>query len=424
VSKLSKILYLCVILLLAGLAILPYWPKIKEEATNFYTAWQQIRKQEDSNTDKAPAREAEDKATRTRILAPPKAPAELPETADRKATGETIDPFLREARKRAKEDPEAAMQWLREQSKGTQRLRGMLEVVALWAAKDSESALLWLESNAQGLARLETLNSGVELWAQRDPKAAAGWIDGMANDQSKISAAKSLASTWVRTNPEAASAWLDALSDGPVREEAAGALVLSWMETDPARAIVWAGQEARATGNRQLFSQAVGQYAQVAPQEAETFLRMNPIQDLQARDSYIEAFVEARAKSDPVETAEWLQSLPNGDPFYDPNHASRLMEVWAETDSVAASAWLSEQALGPERDAAIAGFSKSIRRFEPEAAAAWADSISDPEQRVRELTKSVQTWARSNPDEALNWLINAELEPALQEQLAREIGAE
>ena len=88
------------------------------------------------------------------------------------------------------------MQWLQSEFTGPERLRGMLEVVAVWAADDSENALLWLESNAQGLARLETLNSGIELWSQQDPTAAATWVEGMANDGSKVTAATVLAATW------------------------------------------------------------------------------------------------------------------------------------------------------------------------------------------------------------------------------------
>jgi len=98
--------------------------------------------------------------------------------------------------------------------------------------------------------------------------------------------------------------------------------------------------------------------------------------------------------------------------------------AWTRKDHKGAGEWLTGLPPGPARDAAIAGFSETIRRFEPEAAAAWADAISDPEKRIQELSKSVQTWAQTKPDAALNWIVTSELEPALQEQLAREIGFE
>lgn len=422
-SPLSKFLYSSLILLLVGLAVAPHWPAMREEAENFYVAWQQIRSAGET-TPEAEETSEEKENRRERAIAPPKPAPALPALVPPVNSTEALDPFIREARERARQDPEAAMQWLQEQSTGAERLRGMLEVVALWAAKDSESALLWLETNAQGIARLETLNSGVELWAERDPAAAASWIDGMANDQSKVSAAKSLAATWGKRDPRAAAVWLDSLPGGPVRQEAAGALALAWMETDPANAAAWAKQEAQGRGDKQLLLQAIGQYAKLAPDEAETFVRGIPFEDPFDTLIYAEQLVRARAENDPVAAAEWLQSLTNDDPLNQPESTKALMQVWAKSDSIAASAWLSEQPPGPKRDAAIVGFSESIRRFEPEAAVAWANTISDPNQKTEQMTQSIRSWADKDSQAALAWVFDADLAPDLQEQLAREIGVD
>ncbi|MFU8847689.1 MAG: hypothetical protein ACNA77_03085 [Opitutales bacterium] len=422
-SPLSKVLYSSLILLLAWLAVAPHWPAIREEAENFYAAWQQIRSAGRVESPAAPQEvSTEQVSRRERAIVPPKPITELPGTTENKALAQALDPFIREARERAQEDPKAAMQWLQEQSTGAERLRGMLEVVALWAAKDSETALLWLESNAQGIARLETLNSGVELWAERDPAAAAGWIEGMANDRSKVSAAKSLAATWGKRDPRAAAVWLDGLPGGPVRQEAAGALALAWMETDPPSAAAWAEQEAQGSGDNQLLLQTINQYAQLAPDEAEAFVRSIPVEDPFEQLIYAEHFVQARTENDPVATAAWLQSLPQNDPLNQPESTAALMQVWAKTDSIAASAWLNEQAPGPRRDAAIAGFAETIMHYEPAAATAWADAISDPNQRQQHLARSLSTWMAREPDQALEWLSSAELAPALRRQLADAIG--
>lgn len=401
---------------------MPYWTAIQEEAKNFYATWQVIRSEGTQDDEAQETDELAEATTRERSIATPTPPEELPVLAKAEPGDKTLDPFLAEARERAVEDPEAAMQWLQEQSTGAERLRGMLEVVALWAAEDSETALLWLESNAQGLARLETLNSGVELWAGRDPGAAANWIDGMANDASKISAAKSLASTWVRSHPAEASAWLEGLPNGPVREEATGALALSWMETDPESAVHWANQQFSQSRNFQMINQVVEKFTRVAPEKAEAFIRNNPMADTTLHESYITGYVKTRAAEDPAGTAEWFQNLPEGDPFQSATSATRLMQSWTETDSIAASAWLSELPLSPERDAAIIGFTEAIQQFEPEAAATWANTISDPTQRSEQLLVTIRKWARAQPKATLEWVINSDLAPAQKEQLASEIG--
>lgn len=416
---LTKIFYLSLLLLLAWLAAMPYVPMLRQEWAKFLKSWDSMR-HENADAPIEPTSDASaaqnNRRERTIVQPKPVNPSPLLKSV------EEVDPFIREARERAQADPEAAMQWLQEQSTGSERLRGMLEVVALWAAKDAESALLWLESNAQGLARLETLNSGVELWAERDPTAAANWIDAMANDGSKIAAAKSLAGTWAKSDPQAAAAWLESLTNGPIRQEAAGTLAMAWMLTDPANAAAWVKEEAQNSGDKELLRQTIAEYAKVAPEAAEAFLRTIPLQDPFDHQGYATKYIQARAENDPVATAEWLQSLPENDPLHSPENATHLLQVWAQTDSIAASAWLSEQPSGPERDAAIVGFAGAIQPFEPEAAATWANTISDPTQRATQLTQSIRSWARQQPDAALEWVVQADLAPAEKERLASEIG--
>jgi hypothetical protein len=400
---------------LACLAAWPYLPNLKREAQHFYQAWQQIRQNETpERTPNIELTATEPELDRARKLVTPEQ-LQSQETISEKAK----DPFLAEARQRASEDPEAAMQWLQSQHSGSERLRGMLEVVALWAADDSESALLWLESNAQGLARLETLNNGVELWAERNPTAASEWIDGMANDGSKVTAAKSLAATWVQTQPEQATAWVAGLPAGKIRDEAAAALAESWAQQDPEAASLWAFAEAEFNGNTELLVSTIQTYTREAPEEAEALLR----EMAEAADApvVLTSHVLARAEANPAATAEWLANMSSDDSIYSPEHANGLMQVWAESDSIAASEWLSQQPQGKQRDAAVYGFSESIQRFEPEAAAAWANTISDPDRRVMRLTESVNNWASTQPAEALEWVKTADLEPAVRQHLAGSI---
>jgi hypothetical protein len=332
------------------------------------------------------------------------------------------DSFILEARRRAKEDPTAAMDWLQSQHSGSERLRGMLEVVALWAAEDSESALLWLESNAQGLARLETLNNGIELWAERNPTEASQWIDGMANDGSKAIAAKALTAKWAQTEPAVAAEWVAGLPEGPVREKAKEALVQSWVMQDAKAASIWALAEAEFNGDYDLLGETILEFSKQSPEEAESFVR-----DL-AQANYSEiavaSHVMGRAEEDPAATAEWLARMAPTDPIYSAEYANELMQIWAESDSIAASEWLSTQEPGQQRDAAISGFSESILRYEPEAAAVWANTISDADRRMEQLGRNVGIWAGAQPTEALEWVQTAELEPSIRTHLANLISVD
>ena len=132
----------------AALVVWPFLPKIHKEALNFYKAWEVVKEATEntavsSNQEEEVQREngldsLSEKQAR-RKLAEPKAINESPPLML------STDPLIVEARRRAEVDPEAAMLWLQSQNAGASRLRGMLEVVAIWAANDSESTLLWLE---------------------------------------------------------------------------------------------------------------------------------------------------------------------------------------------------------------------------------------------------------------------------------------
>ncbi|MEM8866862.1 MAG: hypothetical protein AAGC73_01210 [Verrucomicrobiota bacterium] len=332
------------------------------------------------------------------------------------------DPFISEARRRALEDPEAAMLWVQMQATGPERLRGMLEVVALWAADDSQNALLWLESNAQGLARIETLYSGMDLWSRQDPAAASEWILGMANDGSKITASKALVTNWVQKDPVAAAVWVNAIEPGNLRNETASALVDSWMEADPESATIWAMAEAEFHGDKAIMQSAIANYTAKSPRLAEAFLR-NTSGAADAPGA-LESYVESYAKRYPDQAAKWYDALPEYDRLYDPNHAEILMREWSRTDSVAASGWLNEIPSGGKRDAAIKGFTETMMEFEPVAAVAWSNQISDPVQRTETLKNSIIAWSKQAPQEALEWVNSNNLAPDIRRSLASEIGAD
>ena len=402
---------------LLALAALPHLGTVEQGWKDFQQAWKLVRSGNSEASQPATTPIVEEERSRE-VLTPDPLETTVAETEN----STPDDSFLVEARTRAAADPEAAMDWLQSTATGSDRLRGMLEVVAIWAAQDSENALLWLESNAQGLARHETINSGMELWSQQDPSAAAAWIEGMANDGSKKTAAQTLIDNWVRTDPQAAQTWLEQLPPGIIRNEAALSYTSALMESDPTAAADWAVNEAIQQGNPELLLESIEAFTNQDPVAAETYIRS--LQNTGAAERALITHVKTLAQNDPQSTANWIASLSQTDALYSPDLNTVLMREWSQSDSVAASTWLSEASNSPERDAAIIGFAETMIDYEPEAVAAWTNTIGVPETRVNWLTHAVQTWARSNPVETLRWLKDAELDPALRSQLAREVGAD
>jgi len=348
------------------------------------------------------------------LEAEPQTASKLPARPAISAPNSYLESLLYEARRRAELDPSDAMGWLQEQDPGAPRLQAMLEVVALWASKDAEGALLWLESNARGLARSETLKNGVTLWSEQDPAAAAAWIDGMASDGSKDVAAAALAAGWGAQDPANAAQWIETIPLGPSRLVAAQALLDAWSNADPQAATEWAAQEA-LLGSSEALEHCISKITENDPITAEGLLRtyLNTFPDA----PLLETYVASLARHDPTRAAAWLNDLPEGDPLKNNAASETLLHEWTRTDSVAASTWLSEQAPGPQRDAAIEGFVQSIQAHSPEAATLWSNAISKPEARIRKLAESLESWKASDPDAAAAWIQTAELEPDLRKEL-------
>ena len=341
-----------------------------------------------------------------------------PETAERPSLTLPLPPaesLLEEARQRAEMDPADAMSWLQEQDPGAARLQAMLEVVALWASRDAESTLLWLESNARGIARRETLENGVTLWSESDPVAAAGWIEGMVNDGSKDIAAAALARTWGTQDALATAEWVDGITSGPTRTAAALALLESWITNNPVAATEWAAEQT-VSGSSQSLEFCIAKVAESDPGAAEALLRTYGPALPQA--PLLEAYIQSRAQTDPALAAAWYTELNESDPLKTNESAKILLQEWALSDSVAASAWLSEQIPGSRRDAAITGFVQSIQEHAPDAATLWSNAISQPDQRIRHLAESLESWNTRDPAAAQAWLQETELEPALRSELS------
>lgn len=407
------------ILCLAALTLVPHLASFRNFWADVRETWDRVRspvadpgEAGAARAGSSPQNDAPASAEARRTVEPP-TPAGQTATAP---TGAEADPLMTELRRRAREDPQGAMDWLRTRFSGEDRLRGMLEVVAVWAARDAEQALLWLESNARGIARHETLQSGIALWTRQDPRAAATWIEGMATDGSKVTAAAALAENWAAVDPIAARDWVSGLEAGPVRQEATRALVQRWAAADPRAATVWALAEAEFNGDTRPLEIGVRQYAKTDPEAAGSFLRsLAAIRDV---DALSEVYLAAMAEDDPRAAADWLGGVTVEDPLYSEVLATQLALTWSRSDSVATSSWLNALPPGPTRDAAIAGFAETMRRFEPEAALAWADQIEVPSQRRNVMLESFQAWSRERPRAAGAWLQATPLEPDLSRELS------
>lgn len=97
------------------------------------------------------------------------------------------------------------------------------------------------------------------------------------------------------------------------------------------------------------------------------------------------------------ETGRWIewigQTLPDKGDFT----IETMMERWAEKDYQAAGTWLTQAADSPARQAAVASYAKTVAPYDPETAVLWAVTLPPGRTRLIALQTIYQKWPKNDP---------------------------
>ncbi|MCB1097159.1 MAG: hypothetical protein KDN22_16420 [Verrucomicrobiae bacterium] len=117
----------------------------------------------------------------------------------------------------------------------------------------------------------------------------------------------------------------------------------------------------------------------------------------------------ADTNQQPLEAAAWAATL--SEPEQRESAFAAIARIYAESDSAAASQWLTTLPLeGTVRDKAIAAFSETIRERDPEAGIAWAGTITDPALRSTTMGMLVDQLGWDDPASARHFIESAAIE--------------
>ena len=105
---------------------------------------------------------------------------------------------------------------------------------------------------------------------------------------------------------------------------------------------------------------------------------------------------------DPTAAAAWMKDVLPADQY--PPILSTAIRRWATRDFNAAGTFLGTMERGPARDQSIHEFADTVANMEPASAALWAKEIDDPELRQSALHEVSESWLRSDPNAARAWM--------------------
>lgn len=233
-----------------------------------------------------------------------------------------------------------------------------------------------------------------------------------------------------------------AVMDGAARNPAAAiALTQQLVSGDPARARLPANQLLRVLGQRGDFAAAV-EFASHLPeairgemvgtayqywalaQPERAFDGAGKLPAGELRKAALDAAVSGWAQGDPSGLAEFALNLSS--PSDRTEALQTALREWVQLNPKAASEWIDKFDPKPELDAGAAAVAlhPDVLTRQPEIAASWAESITDPELRSKTLANVLKEWAAKDAGAALAHASSStQLKPADREALLAEIAA-
>lgn len=293
----------------------------------------------------------------------------------------------------------------------------------------------WAKLSAQPRTpRVEAeMAAAMEKMSESDAQCALSLAEAEPNFRLRSTLLRAALQGWGKTNPDAAAAWVQsqtvidrdqaatALLQGAIQNpDKAMSVTTSLMQNDPSHAaqygsdLIWAFADSGkfseaadfavsgAENNRSDWTLAAySRWAEFQPQSAVAGAMQ--LQDPALRQAALDAVIVGWSPTDPRGMAEF--ALKDLSPEQQGSALSRALSFWADSDPTAAATWINQKSLGAASDPGVAEIAMSPQLTQqPDIAASWAKTITDPILRSRTLVSILQSWARLNPTAARHYL--------------------
>lgn len=256
------------------------------------------------------------------------------------------------------------------------------------------------------------LNSLLVKWSDLDPVDAVKFFDSLPIDTMRFHPIASvLAQNWAAIDPAAALEWARAHADTPGFQGAINGAINGWWSKDRAAAEQYVAARASDSSGRQLATMLTSYIFSKDPERAKEWVAQ--LTDLETRRQSQHVLVIQMAVNDPETASDYAATLPAD---VREGILSGAINYWASNNLAAAGEWIKKLG-GPMRDEALGAYTYSLLRKDPNSAAVWAATISDPKIRDRSLNGVATFWLNKDPAAASAWIQNSNLPAADKKRL-------
>ena len=349
-----------------------------------------------------------------------------------------------------------------------------------WLEKDPIGALDFAKENDLEDLILE----GLRIWGEQNPDGALAWIDSNTKDLFlRITWEESIFQGLSQSNPEEAVLRAEEITTRERKERLQLLAFEQWATQDNGKAFDWLKKQERTPFTEQLYANAVHRYIELNPEEAANFI--SSLKETQDSVNFANKAAYLLAEAEPEKASAWVEGLtgetkyfanmglleswasspdaasalayvgdqldsPHGEEYFamtsmqiarnNPDllatelpalgeeqqivAAGMLGQAFSSLDIGKAEAWLDTLQKGPVRDAALRSSLDQLRFADANKAFRLSETISNDDQRLAEIQRTLEVWAPTQPEAALSALDNSaafppELKVALRADLTR-----
>jgi hypothetical protein len=293
-------------------------------------------------------------------------------------------------RRRAEDEWTWRWREIQSQPRNAARDEDMVTFVEELAAIDPWRAISLAQSEGDPELRIELFEAALRGWGAANPEAALAW----ATDQALLDSNRAMAAVFhgLARDPEAALRFTAQCSErDPDRAQDYGSLLVAALarlgEFEQAAAFAANGA---LPSQADWLNSAYARWADSDPRAAMEHIAQ--IKDPGVHRTAFDVAIQHWATSAPRAATEYAFTLGAGT---DRTFAlSTALRSWASSDAVAAAQWMNRVDPSPELDMGVATLATGMDLIlQPNVAAGWAESIVDPQLRVRVLATVMNTWA-------------------------------
>jgi hypothetical protein len=280
----------------------------------------------------------------------------------------------------------------------------MVTLLEELAAVDPWRALSLAQSEEDSVLRMELFEAALRGWGGANAEAALAW----AADQTLLDSTRAMAAVFhgLAHDPDAALLFTKKCSErDPDRAQEYGSYLVAALARlgEFERAATFAANGAPELRSDWLNA-AYARWADSEPRAAIDHIAQ--IKDPGAHRTAFDVAIQHWAASDPRAATEYAFTLDAGS---DRTFAmSTALRQWVSFDAVSAATWMSRMDPARELDMGAATLATGMDLIlQPNVAAGWAESIVDPNLRVRVLATVLSTWAEFDRTAAQQYAENS-----------------